>query len=133
MTASPSPWIASPHGEDAALEAAFTGRATIGAPLAARLLGMDIKTLQRHVAAGHLVGRLKGFGCKRRHLVFTRGDVTRFLHSIIGSAANEFEIDFWSALAIDPLRLSLALFDASGDDERADQIILSHRELRPAD
>ena len=38
------------------------------------------------------------------------------------------EAQFWMALAIDPLRLALALFDATGDDDRAEQIIRSHRE-----
>jgi hypothetical protein len=65
-----------------AIEAAFGGRLTIGAPAAARLLDMDIKTLQRHVAAGNLVGRLKGLGRTRRHRVFTRDDITRFLQTI---------------------------------------------------
>jgi hypothetical protein len=37
------------------------------------------------------------------------------------------EADFWSALAVDPLKLALALFDATGDSERAEAIIHSHR------
>lgn len=37
------------------------------------------------------------------------------------------EAAFWSALAIDPLQLALALFDATGDEERAEQIIRAHR------
>jgi hypothetical protein len=41
------------------------------------------------------------------------------------------EAAFWSALAIDPLRLALALFDSSGDEARAEAIIRAHRELRP--
>jgi hypothetical protein len=36
------------------------------------------------------------------------------------------EAAFWLALAIDPLKLALALFDATGDEERAEQIIRSH-------
>lgn len=38
------------------------------------------------------------------------------------------EAEFWKALAIDPLRLALALFDSTGDEERAVQIIRAHRE-----
>ncbi len=41
------------------------------------------------------------------------------------------EADFWMALNIDPLALSLALFNATGDEERAEQIIRAHRELKP--
>lgn len=37
------------------------------------------------------------------------------------------EADFWMALDLDPLRLALALFDSTGDQERAEQIIRSHR------
>jgi hypothetical protein len=37
------------------------------------------------------------------------------------------EAAFWKALDIDPLKLCLALFDATGDEERAEQIIRSHR------
>jgi hypothetical protein len=37
------------------------------------------------------------------------------------------EAQFWMALAIDPLRLALALFDSTADEERAEQIIRSHR------
>lgn len=37
------------------------------------------------------------------------------------------EAAFWNALAIDPLQLALALFDATGDEERAEQIIHAHR------
>jgi len=37
------------------------------------------------------------------------------------------EADFWMALNMDPLCLSLALFDATSDEERAEQIIRSHR------
>lgn len=67
--------------QDAAIEAAFAGHVTIGAPAAARLLDMDIKTLQRHVAAGHLVGRLKGIGRSRRHRIFTRAAIRKFLEA----------------------------------------------------
>lgn len=41
------------------------------------------------------------------------------------------EADFWMALAIDPLQLTLALFDATGDEERAESIIRAHREIKP--
>jgi hypothetical protein len=41
------------------------------------------------------------------------------------------EADFWMALDIDPLALSLALFNATGDQERAEGIIRAHREIRP--
>lgn len=37
------------------------------------------------------------------------------------------EAEFWKALDIDPLKLALALFDSTGDEERAEQIIRSHR------
>ena len=37
------------------------------------------------------------------------------------------EAQFWMALNMDPLRLALALFDSTGDIERAEQIIRSHR------
>jgi hypothetical protein len=40
------------------------------------------------------------------------------------------EADFWMALAIDPLRLALALFDSTGDEERAEGIIRAHREIK---
>lgn len=43
----------------AALEAHFTQQATIGLSRLAELLPMDPKTLARHIAAGHLVGRQK--------------------------------------------------------------------------
>lgn len=39
------------------------------------------------------------------------------------------EAAFWSALQIDPLKLSLALFDSTGDEERAEAIIRSHRKI----
>jgi hypothetical protein len=42
------------------------------------------------------------------------------------------EADFWMALDIDPLRLGLALFDSTGDQERAESIIRSHRNLGDA-
>jgi hypothetical protein len=70
------PFTACLHPEDAAIEAAFAGRTTIGAPAAARLLDMDIKTLRRHVEAGNLVGRFKGLGRARHHRVFCRADLT---------------------------------------------------------
>jgi hypothetical protein len=41
------------------------------------------------------------------------------------------EAAFWMALAIDPLCLALALFDSTGDEERAEQIIRAHREIKP--
>lgn len=41
------------------------------------------------------------------------------------------EADFWMALNIDPLALALVLFHAIGDEERAEQIIRSHREIKP--
>jgi hypothetical protein len=41
------------------------------------------------------------------------------------------EAEFWLALNIDPLRLSLALFDSTGDEERAEAIIRAHRETKP--
>ena len=41
------------------------------------------------------------------------------------------EAAFWSALGIDPLQLALLLFDSSGDEDRAEQIIASYREIRP--
>jgi hypothetical protein len=41
------------------------------------------------------------------------------------------EAAFWMALAIDPLRLALALFDSTGDEERAEAIIRAHREIKP--
>jgi hypothetical protein len=41
------------------------------------------------------------------------------------------EAQFWMALAIDPLRLALALFDSTGDEERAEAIIRAHREIKP--
>jgi hypothetical protein len=93
--AHPEAFAASPQGqlsaEAAAIEAAFCGAATIGAPAAARLLGMDIKTLQRHVAAGTLSCRIKSLpgrsGGKskkpRCHRVFSRGDITGFLSAIV--------------------------------------------------
>jgi hypothetical protein len=62
-----------------ALEAAFGGRATIGVPELAALIPLHRETIARHVAAGNLVGRLKGLGRARRHRVFTIADVTRFL------------------------------------------------------
>jgi hypothetical protein len=41
------------------------------------------------------------------------------------------EGDFWNALDIDPLALALALFDSTGDEERAESIIRAHREIKP--
>jgi hypothetical protein len=41
------------------------------------------------------------------------------------------EAAFWMALAIDPLQLALSLFDSTGDEERAEQIIRAHREAMP--
>lgn len=40
------------------------------------------------------------------------------------------EAEFWKALDIDPLKLALALFDSTGDEERAEAIIRSHRGSR---
>lgn len=37
------------------------------------------------------------------------------------------EAQFWVALAVDPLQLALALFNSTGDEERAEQIVRSHR------
>ncbi len=37
------------------------------------------------------------------------------------------EAQFWMALNIDPLALGLALFDSTGDEERAEAIIRAHR------
>ncbi|MCK1455028.1 hypothetical protein IVB36_30210 [Bradyrhizobium sp. 35] len=65
-----------------ALEAAFAGRATIGVPELAALVPMHRETIARHIAAGNLVGRLKGLGRTRRHRVFTIGDVKRFMQLI---------------------------------------------------
>ncbi|MGY4411957.1 hypothetical protein ACVWW4_003693 [Bradyrhizobium sp. LB7.1] len=65
-----------------ALEAAFAGRATIGVPELAALIPMHRETIARHIAAGNLVGRLKGLGRTRRHRVFTIGDVARFMQLI---------------------------------------------------
>ncbi len=40
------------------------------------------------------------------------------------------EGEFWKLLEIDPLMLALALFNSSGDQEWAEQIIRAHREAR---
>lgn len=61
-----------------ALEVAFAGRVAIGIPELAALISMHRETIAKHVAAGNLVGRLKGFGRIRRHRVFTIADVARF-------------------------------------------------------
>jgi len=65
-----------------ALEDAFAGRATIGVPELAALIPMHRETIARHIAAGNLVGRLKGLGRTRRHRVFTIADVKRFMQLI---------------------------------------------------
>lgn len=65
-----------------ALEVAFAGRVTIGVPELAALVPMHRETIARHVAAGNLVGRLKGLGRTRHHRVFTIADVRRFLQKI---------------------------------------------------
>ncbi|WLA58519.1 hypothetical protein [Bradyrhizobium diazoefficiens] len=62
-----------------ALEDAFAGRVTIGVPELATLIPMHRETIARHIAAGNLVGRLKGLGRTRRHRFFTIADVMRFL------------------------------------------------------
>jgi hypothetical protein len=66
-----------------ALAAYFATHATIGRTPLARLLPMDVKTIDRHVAAGHLVGRLKGLGRRKHHRAFTAADVTRFLQTLL--------------------------------------------------
>ena len=40
------------------------------------------------------------------------------------------EAEFWKFIDIDPLALALALFNSTGDEERAEAIIRSHREAR---
>jgi hypothetical protein len=64
------------------LQVWFADHATIPLPQLARLLPMDRGTLARHIEDGRLAGRFKGLGRKRRHRVFTAGDVTRFLERI---------------------------------------------------
>lgn len=71
-----------PSGLSQVLESAFDGRATISLPELAALIPMHRETIARHVAAGNLVGRLKGIGRTRRHRVFTIGDVVRFMQLI---------------------------------------------------
>lgn len=78
LTGAPLPTAAAELAH--ALEAAFAGRVTIGVPELAALIPMHRETIARHIAAGNLVGRLKGLGRTRRHRVFTIADVARFMH-----------------------------------------------------
>lgn len=98
--------------EDPAFATAFAGRATIGAPAAARLLDMDIDTLQRHVAAGHLVARIKGLGQVRRHRVFTRGDLLRFLQAQADAPPIEQESKPCPSIATSAARTGNSTFSA---------------------
>ncbi|MGY8706997.1 hypothetical protein RAD16_14765 [Bradyrhizobium sp. 18BD] len=78
--------LATSPAELTALEVAFAGRVTIGVPELAALLPMHRETIARHIAAGNLVGRLKGLGRTRRHHVFTIDDVSRFMRRITDEA-----------------------------------------------
>ncbi|MHC2289166.1 hypothetical protein [Bradyrhizobium barranii] len=71
-----------------ALEAAFNGRVTIGVPELAALIPMHRETIARHIAAGNLVGRLKGLGRKRRRRVFTITNVERFMRRLNDEPCN---------------------------------------------
>ncbi|MBR0803593.1 hypothetical protein JQ636_08600 [Bradyrhizobium japonicum] len=74
-----APLLTAPAELTLALENAFAGRVTIGIPELAALIPMHRETIARHIAAGNLVGRLKGLGRTRCHRVFTIADVTRFM------------------------------------------------------
>ncbi|MDA9425669.1 MULTISPECIES: hypothetical protein [Bradyrhizobium] len=92
-----------------ALEAAFAGRATIGVPELAALIPMHRETIARHIAAGNLVGRLKGLGRTRRHRVFTMSDVMRFIQTITeGPPAPTFPPSVgFRALSGPPMRMTI--------------------------
>ena len=58
---------------------AFAQRPTLPAPDLCRLLGMDDKTLRRHVRAGNIRYVLKGLGSVRPRREFMMTDVLDFL------------------------------------------------------
>ena len=62
-----------------AIREAFEASPLLGMPQISKLLPMDWETLRAHVAAGNLVGRVKGFGIKKPRRVFTLADIARFL------------------------------------------------------
>lgn len=61
------------------VRAAFSEHTLLSMPALASLLGIDIKTLKKHVERGDLPGRVKGFGASRKHWVFSIQDVSQFL------------------------------------------------------
>lgn len=57
---------------------AFADRAALPLPELAKVVGMDVKTLRKHIAAERLPVHIKGTGLVRRHYVCTLDDVTEF-------------------------------------------------------
>jgi hypothetical protein len=60
------------------VRAAFAAKPFLNLTARARALGWDLSTLRGHVHAGKLVGRRKGHGKVRTHLVFTIEDFRQF-------------------------------------------------------
>ncbi|WP_454619031.1 hypothetical protein [Bradyrhizobium cenepequi] len=58
--------------------AAFHERTELPLSRLAKIMGRDIKTLQRHREAGLLPVHIKGTGLERRHYVCTLNDVVEF-------------------------------------------------------
>jgi hypothetical protein len=69
------------------VRAAFAARPFMGLTSLARALGWDLLTLRGHVDAGRLVGRRKGHGRVRTHLVFTIEDFKQFWERLAEPAA----------------------------------------------
>jgi hypothetical protein len=69
------------------VRAAFAARPFMGLTPLARALGWDLLTLRGHVDAGKLVGRRKGHGKVRTHLVFTIEDFKQFWERLAEPAA----------------------------------------------
>ena len=72
---------------------AFADRTLLSVPEVVALLGIDAKTLRKHIANGDLPGRIKGTGTVRRHWVFTIADVAKFLAPKPPARASFLEID----------------------------------------
>jgi hypothetical protein len=60
------------------VRAAFAAEPLLNLTALARALGWDLVTLRGHIDAGKLVGRRKGHGTVRTHLVFTIEDFRQF-------------------------------------------------------
>jgi hypothetical protein len=75
------------------VRAAFAARPFMGLTPLARALGWDLLTLRGHVDAGKLVGRRKGHGKVRTHVVFTIEDFRQFWERLAEPAATPTDLE----------------------------------------